>query len=67
MFAWLRRLFRSEPADPEAYKEAERVHDRQAIVRASQTSGGTPFMGGSGASNPTPTGDITDPRDPEGR
>jgi hypothetical protein len=63
MFAWLRRLFRGDPADPEAYKEADRLHDRQTIVRASQTSGGTPFMGGSGATNPPPTRDVTDPQD----
>jgi hypothetical protein len=61
MFAWLRRLFRSAPVDPETYKDAERLHDRQTTIRASQTSGGSPLVSGSGGTNPPPTSDITDP------
>jgi hypothetical protein len=61
--AWLRRLFRGDAAEPDAYHEADRLHDRQVTIRASQKSGGTQLVSGSGATNPAPTRDVTDPHE----
>jgi hypothetical protein len=61
----LRRLFRGEAAQPDAYAEADRLHERQVTIRASQKSGGTQLVSGSGATNPAPTRDVTDPHDSE--
>jgi hypothetical protein len=60
VFAWMKRLFRGDAAEPDAYAEADRLHDRRVTIRASQTSGGTPLISGSGATNPLPTRDVTD-------
>ena len=61
MFDRIRRLFRSQAAEPDAYTEADRLHDRQTTIRVSGAP--TPLVSGSGGTNPLPSRDVTDPHD----
>ncbi len=63
VFGRLRRWFSGPPSEPDAQATAERLHDRKVTIRVSQTSGGTPFLSGSGATNPPPTPDVLEPGD----
>ncbi len=57
----IRGWFTERPSDHEVEALRERVREENDVIRASYGAGGTVQLGGSGARNPPPTPEWTEP------